>query len=194
MASYTCISPGKLNVGPVNNTGAAASIYGLVRRFEVHIHCLGCQNWSKTSTSVLWKYTIFIPGSTFISFRHRQYSEVNVSIITSLDFSYPWWRYQLETFSALLAICAGNSPVTGESPTQRPVTRSFDVFFDICLNKRFSKQSWGWWFETPVYSSWRHCNALKSSHNLIVWGKFYSLTIVAWLWTWDFDEQTYVNC
>ena len=55
----------------------------------------------------------------------------------------PWWRHQMETCSALLAICAGNSPVTGQSPAQRPVTRSFDVFFDL------SKQWWGWWFETP---------------------------------------------
>ena len=43
-----------------------------------------------------------------------------------------WWRHQMETFSSLLAICAGNSPVTGEFPAQRPVTRSFDVFFYIC--------------------------------------------------------------
>ena len=69
-----------------------------------------------------------------------------------------WWRHQMETFSALLAICAGNSPVPGEFPTQRPVTRSFDVFFDLRLNKRLSKQSWGWWFETPSSSLWRHCN------------------------------------
>ena len=40
------------------------------------------------------------------------------------------------TFSVLLAICAGKSPASGEFPTQRPVTRSFDVFFDLCLNKR----------------------------------------------------------
>ena len=40
----------------------------------------------------------------------------------------------METFSALLAICAGNSPVSGEFPAQRPVTRSFDVFFDLRLN------------------------------------------------------------
>ena len=46
---------------------------------------------------------------------------------------YTWWRHQMETFSALLAICAGNSPTTGEFPTQMPVTRSFDVFFDLCL-------------------------------------------------------------
>ena len=49
-----------------------------------------------------------------------------------------WWRHQMETFSALLALCAGNSPVTGEFPTQRPVTRSFDVFVDLRLNKRLS--------------------------------------------------------
>ena len=45
----------------------------------------------------------------------------------------PWWRHQMETFSALLALCAGNSPVTGEFPSQRPVTWSFDVFFDLSL-------------------------------------------------------------
>ena len=52
----------------------------------------------------------------------------------------------------------GNSPATGEFPAQRPVTRSFDVFFDLRLNKRLSKQSWDWWFETPSCSLWRHCN------------------------------------
>ena len=69
-----------------------------------------------------------------------------------------WWRHQMETFSALLAICVGNSPVPGEFPTQRPVARSFDVFFHMRLNKRFSKQSWGWWFETLLHPLWRHCN------------------------------------
>ena len=55
----------------------------------------------------------------------------------------PWWRHQMETFSASLAICAGNSPVPGEFPAQKPVTRSFDVVFDLRVNKRLSKQSWG---------------------------------------------------
>ena len=71
---------------------------------------------------------------------------------------YAWWRHQMETFSALLAICAGNSPATGEFPAQRPVTRSFDVFFDLRLNIRLSKQSWGWWFQTLSRPLWRHCN------------------------------------
>ena len=72
--------------------------------------------------------------------------------------SFTWWRHQMETFSALLAIWARNSPVTGEFPAQRPVTRSFDVFFDLRLNERLSKQTWGWWFETPTRPSWRHGN------------------------------------
>ena len=62
----------------------------------------------------------------------------------------------LRTFSALLAICAGNSPVTSEFPAQRPVTRSFDVLFDLRLNKRLSEQSWGWRLETPSCPLWRH--------------------------------------
>ena len=47
-----------------------------------------------------------------------------------------WWLHQMGTFSALLALCVGNSPVTGEFPSQRPVTRSFGVFFDLRQNKR----------------------------------------------------------
>ena len=70
---------------------------------------------------------------------------------------YPWWRHQMETLFALLALCVGNSLVTGEFPSQRPV---------ICaLNKRLSKQSWGWWFETPSRSLWRHCNATRALHS-----------------------------
>ena len=73
----------------------------------------------------------------------------------------------MEIFPALLAICAGNSSVTSEFPAQRPVTRSFDVFFDLRLIKRLSKQSWGWWFETPSDPLWRHCNA--ESFPILTW-------------------------
>ena len=62
----------------------------------------------------------------------------------------------METFSALLAICEGNPPVTGEFPSQKSVTRSFDVFFNVCLNKRLRKQSRRWWLGTPSYSLCRH--------------------------------------
>ena len=47
----------------------------------------------------------------------------------------------METFSALLALCAGNSPVSGEFPAQRPVTRGFDVFFDLSLIKRLNSEA-----------------------------------------------------
>ena len=73
-----------------------------------------------------------------------------------------WWRHQMEPFSALLALCVGNSPVPGEFPTQRPVTRSFGVFFDLRPNRRLSKQWWGWWFETSSRPLWRHRNVMKT--------------------------------
>ena len=78
----------------------------------------------------------------------------------------------METFSALLAFCAGNSPVTGEFPTQRPVTRSFDVSFDLCL-KRLSKQSLCRWFETPTRSLWRHSN-------VHTWSSVFTWVAVTW--------------
>ena len=71
-----------------------------------------------------------------------------------------WWRHQMEAFSALLALCAGNSPVTGEFPSQRSVTRSFNVFFVLRLNRRLSKHSRRRWCEIPSRSLWRHCNVI----------------------------------
>ena len=75
-----------------------------------------------------------------------------------------WDMYQMKTFYALLAICAVNSPVPGEFTAQRPVTQSFDVFFDLHPNTRLSKQWWGWWFETPSCPLWRHRNGLAKRH------------------------------
>ena len=93
------------------------------------------------------------------------YTSLNTAFYIDRYFQYrvwlqvtPWWRHQMGPFSALLALCAGNSLVTGEVPSQRPVTRSFGVFFDLRLNKRLSKQSIRRWFETPSRSLWRHCN------------------------------------
>ena len=79
----------------------------------------------------------------------------------------------MESFSPLLALCEGNSPVTGEIPLQRPVTRSFDVFFDLRLNKPLSKQLRRRWFETHCAHYdvtvmrkstfvFTHCNTFKN--------------------------------
>ena len=69
-----------------------------------------------------------------------------------------WWRHQMETFSALLALY----PV--EFTGYRWITRTkandaeFWRFFDLQLTKRLSKKSRCWWFETPLHPLWRHCN------------------------------------
>ena len=49
----------------------------------------------------------------------------------------------METFSALLALCAGNSPITGEFSPQRLVARSFEVFLDLRLNKQVNNRDAG---------------------------------------------------
>ena len=100
----------------------------------------------------------------------------------SIALNYIWWRHEMETFSALLALCAGNSPVTSEFPSQRQVASSFDVFFDLHLNKWLSKQSRGWWFETPSCSLWRHCNEV--CHMGIMLAQITSnLTLCLTVWT-----------
>ena len=93
----------------------------------------------------------------------------------------------METFSALLAICVGNSQVPGEIATPRPVTRSFDIFFDLRLNKRFIKQWWGWSFETLSRPLWRHRN--------VIW-HWWQTPKVQWYFTiclmpFEWHHQTY---
>ena len=70
-----------------------------------------------------------------------------IAFVETLKIQIAWWRHQIGTFSALLALCKGNPPV----PSQRPVTRSSDFF---------SKQSRRRWFETPSRSSGPHCNGI----------------------------------
>ena len=90
----------------------------------------------RRQTSFKWPYTEGVFISAFREWECLLYLPVKL---------YTWWRHQMETFSALLAICTGNSPVSGEFPAQRPVTRSFNVFFDLRLNEWLSKHSSGWW-------------------------------------------------
>ena len=83
-------------------------------------------------------------------------------------------------------------PVPGEFPSQRPVTRSFDVFFDLCLNKQVSKRSWGWWSETPPSSLWRQRSevGVTSSDNWRIWQVFVWNIIATWaLAAWPFSQK-----
>ena len=112
--------------------------------FFIIFHLKGCLSWyfSRYFSNLFQSLalTIFTDGAP--------YSLLYDDVIK--------WKH----FPRLLAICAGNSPVPGEFPTQRPVTRSFDVYFDLRPEKRLSKQSWGWWFETLSHSLWRHRNGM----------------------------------
>ena len=87
----------------------------------------------------------------------------------------------METFSALLAFCAGNSPVPDEFSAQRPVTRSFDIFFDLHLNNELSKQSRGWWFETPS----DHCDVSVMTYVLRIY-------VAVALWTSADDSLLFI--
>ena len=113
--------------------------------------------WFSKATEMFYIYTCI--HETMI----RQSRGAYDSECTGVILCNTWWRHQMEKVSALLAICAGNSPVPGEFPTQRPVTRSFDVYFDLRPDKRLSKQLWGWWFETLSHSLWRHRNEISKS-------------------------------
>ena len=68
---------------------------------------------------------------------------------------------------------------TGEFPTQRPVTRSFDVFVDLHLNKRLSKQSCGWGIETPSRPLWRHSNeSILDERSLLAYVIWLTLLVI----------------
>ena len=135
-------------------------------RHSKRLRKLSRRRWFETPSRSLWHCTglLTINMSTWIL---QRLHEVDVGrwplrvVCSPVSCrAIPWWRHQMETFSALLALCAGNSPVTDEFPSQRPVVRSFDVFFDLRLNKRLSKQSRRRRFEMPSSSLWRHCKAL----------------------------------
>ena len=94
-------------------------------------------------------------------------------------------------FSELLAMCA-----------QRPVTRSFGVFFDLRLNKRLGEQWWGWWFETPSFPLLCHCDVTHQLWNSVTCGreklcywifltKHTSHLFIQPLTIWNIDDHIY---
>ena len=97
--------------------------------------------WTNIRVGDLWRH---VAHGTSLSWIMAKWIKTSLSqhigpTFCPRPFIQSWWRHQMETISSLLAICAENSPVPGEFPAQRPVTRSFDVFFDLRLNNRLSK-------------------------------------------------------
>ena len=104
-----------------------------------------------------WQFRLIISGTIFskILIVAALYLAMKTRYGLSHDDVIKW-----KHFPRYWPFVQGNSLVPGEFPTQRPVTRSFDVFFDLRLNKRLSKQSWGWWLEMLSCPLWRHRNVL----------------------------------
>ena len=131
-------------------------------------HCLGANELIHCTCK--WKGSILTKGVSPLD--RVQFNEKNLFtslhtnwLTISCHANWIYRDYHMMTssngkFSALLALCEENSPVTGEFPSQRPVTRSFGIFFDLRLNKRLSKPSRHRWSETPSRSLWPHCNAI----------------------------------
>ena len=124
--------------------------------FQVHapsqrrenIFCAAIKNSHDNLKHIVWNTQI-----------NKQTKDYSLHIIIGWYKIKPWWRHQMETFSASLALCTGIPRSTVNSP-HKVQRRGALVFSLICaLNKRLSKQPWGWWFEKPSPSLWRHCNA-----------------------------------
>ena len=150
-----------------------------------HHHC------KRTSPPAIRKLKVCRPADIFPAlfptcvqlFNNWRVGMVVTVGLASADLQPPWWRgpvgshddfikwkpfpryWPFVCVCVCVCVCVGGGgglPVTDEFASQRPVTRSFDVFFDLCLNKRLSKQSWGWWLDTTSRSLWRRCNDLRT--------------------------------
>ena len=109
---------------------------------QFHVLSNSIQTYSMGS----WRCVRISQDNGLVLNRGQVIIQDNYSLVLARDrWIYTWWRHQMEIFSTLLAFGVGNSQGTGEFPAQRPVTRSFDVSFDLRLNTRLCKQSWGWW-------------------------------------------------
>ena len=87
-----------------------------------------------------------------------------------------WLKWRHVASEILVNTVSGNGLLSDDTkPLQRPVTRSFDVFFGLCLNKRLSKQSLGWWYETPSRWLWGHCNEQRLTE-FRTWARNYRKT------------------
>ena len=103
---------------------------------------------------MLVKWTHAVPRNISRELGHCSDYSTSDNVTTDHIDIYPFQLifFKLESFHCNMMI------ITGEFPAQKPVMRNFDVYFELRPNKRLSKQSWDWWFETPWHPLWHHCN------------------------------------
>ena len=156
------------------------------------------QNWKPTLKITLYNVS-WLLGPSFEANRTLRDPTILVLLILTLS-SVLWFKqytitkYGFEFIWKIIIMTSSNGNMfrfngplcgeftgPGELPAQRPVTRSFDVFFYLRLNKRLSKQPWGWWFETSPWSLWRQCNeCLKLPHPRVSWNSHLWHNTEAW--------------
>ena len=142
-----CIHEDRMNVFTITYNSifkVVFSVYNTTEWPNIGCMCAICFSWLHVCIPFpthLMQLDAFVSGAWRMLMHQNERQDVHA-----------WWRHQMETFSAPLAFSLGNSPVT----------RTFDVFFGLRLDKRLSKQSRRWWFETPSCSLWRQCNGLAS--------------------------------
>ena len=110
-----------------------------IRSHEVQLWSSEAGNWNVYITFYITNLEACVKSYKFQSNNETLMQNRVASIVREILWS--WWRHQMEAFSALLALCAGNSLVNGEFPSQRPVKRIFDVIFDLRMNKRLVKKN-----------------------------------------------------
>ena len=115
------------------------------------------QNMAERS-AYLMEHTVYHPITLYLA--NKSWSNKSCFQWLSQNRLRVWWDMMTLSNRNIFRV---TGPLCGEftgHPSQKPVTWNFDVFFHLCLNKRLSNQSWGWWFETPPCSLWRHFNTL----------------------------------
>ena len=137
-------------------------------------HCWNIVNWTLVN-KLQWNFNpnsnIFIQENTFENFVCEMASICLGPSVLMKENKRNNWSWDPKDGDGMFMMTSSNGNIfrvtgplcgeftgPGEFPTQRPVTRSFVVYFDLCLNKRLCKQSWGWWFETLLCPLWRHSN------------------------------------
>ena len=179
-------------VGPINNIPALVQImawhqagdkplsgammvslltYICITRPQWVIHADGA-NTDKQDTNS-WESVVELGHLINVSYLLKMYFKLLLTKNTSKKFGKIWMR-NIRIYLGVIysdfkpcvkwgkGWCTGNSLVTSELPSQRPVTQSFEVFFDLRLNKRLSKQSRRWWFQRPPHPLWHHCNGMTA--------------------------------
>ena len=145
--TYTCRTPDPGLPNNFHDFNVAAS--KKVISFVVIPLSLLVKSCNFVTNMFLWKrnclpcvFMWYLAMQLMCQIKFTTYTSTHIILKPSPFSAWTWWRHQMETFSALLALCAGISPISGEFPAQRPVTRSFDIFFDLRLNKRLRLLIW----------------------------------------------------